>query len=139
VNRGVSTAEKKVKGRKRHIVAGITGNLLAVSVHAANIHDTKSGINPAKKAYAKYMSIQRFCGDEGYRKSFEEAALKQLGVGVDITKRIKAEFEVLPLRRGVERTFNRANRRLSKDYEIKTEHEENMFMISHFHTLLKRF
>jgi hypothetical protein len=27
----------------------------------------------------------------------------------------------------------------SKDYEIKTEHEENMFMISHFHTLLKRF
>ncbi|MDR2658807.1 MAG: transposase [Spirochaetaceae bacterium] len=90
---------KKVKGRKRHILAGITGNLLAVSVHAANIHDTKSGINPVKKAYAKYMSIQRFCGDEGYRKSFEEEALKQLGVGVDITKRIKAEFEVLPLRR----------------------------------------
>jgi putative transposase len=86
------------------------------------------------------MSIQRFCGDEGYRKSFEEEALKQLGVGVDITKRIKAEFEVLPLRRGVERTFSRANhsRRLSKDYEIKTEHAENMFMISHFHTLLKR-
>jgi putative transposase len=132
---------KKVKGRKRHIVAVITGNLLAVSVHAANIHDTKSGINPAKKAYAKYMSIQRFCGDEGYRKSFEEEALERLGVGVDITKRIKAEFEVLPLRRGVERTFSRVNhsRRLSKDYEIKTEHEEIMFMISHAHTLLKRF
>ncbi|MDR2659112.1 MAG: hypothetical protein LBC27_03885 [Spirochaetaceae bacterium] len=76
------------------------------------------------------MSIQRFCGDEGYRKSFEEGALEQLGVGVDITKRIKAEFEVLTLRRGVERAFSRANRSLSKDYEIKTEHEENMFMIS---------
>jgi hypothetical protein len=59
------------------------------------------------------MSIKRFCGDEGYRKSFEEETLEQLGVGVDITKRIKAEFEVLPLRRGVERTFSRANRRLS--------------------------
>jgi putative transposase len=53
----------------------IMGNLFAVSVHAANIHDTKSGINPAKKAYAKYMSIKRFCGDHGYRKSFEEYAL----------------------------------------------------------------
>jgi putative transposase len=43
-------------------MVNITGNLLSVSVHAANIHDTKSGINPAKKAYAKYMSIKRFSG-----------------------------------------------------------------------------
>jgi putative transposase len=118
VNRGVSTAGKKVNGRKPHIVAGITDNLLAVSVHAANIHDTKSGINPAKKTYAKYMSIQRFCGDEGYRKSFEEAVLEQLGVGVDISKRIKAEFEVLPLRLRVERTFSWANRGLSFEHRF---------------------
>ena len=32
---------KKVKGRKRHIVVDTMGNLLAISVHAANIHDTK--------------------------------------------------------------------------------------------------
>ncbi|MDR2659910.1 MAG: transposase [Spirochaetaceae bacterium] len=30
-------------------------------------------------------------------------------------------------------------RLLPKGYEIKTEREENMFMISRFHTLLKRF
>ena len=36
-------AEKKVKGRKRHIVTDTMGNLLAVKVHAANIHDTKAG------------------------------------------------------------------------------------------------
>jgi len=134
-------AGKKVKGRKRHIVVDTMGNLLAISVHAANIHDTKSGINPAKKAYEKYPTIQRFCGDDGYRKSFEEAVSEQLGLGVDISKRIKPEFEVLPLRWKVERTFSWGNhsRRLSKDYEIKTEHEENMFMISHLHTLLKRY
>ena len=40
---------KKVKGRKRHIVVDTMGNLLAITVHAANIHDTKSGINPAKE------------------------------------------------------------------------------------------
>lgn len=135
------TAEKKVKGRKRHIVVDTMGNLLAVTVHAANIHDTKSGIVPARKAYEKYPSIQKFCGDEGYRKSFEEDVLEQLGLGVDISKRIKPEFEVLPLRWKVERTFSWVNhsRRLSKDYEINTSHEENMFIISHFHTLLKRY
>lgn len=132
---------KKVKGRKRHIVVDAMGNLLSVSVHAANIHDTKSGIIPAKKAYEKYPTIKRFCGDDGYRKSFEEAVLEQLGLGVDISKRIKPEFEVLPLRWKVERTFGWANlsRRLSKDYEINTVHEENMFIISHLNTLLKRY
>ena len=75
-----STEEKKVKGRKRHIVVDIMGNLLAIVVHAANIHDTKSGINPAKKASAKYPTIVKFCGDEGYRKSFEEDVLAELGL-----------------------------------------------------------
>ena len=133
--------EKKIKGRKRHIVTDIMGNLLAITVHAANIHDTTSGINPARRAYGKYQTIQRFCGDDGYRKSFEEAVSAQLSLGVDISKRIKPEFEVLPLRWRIERTFSWANnsRRLSKDYEIKTAHEENMFMISHLHTLLRRY
>ena len=137
----VLTAGKKVKGRKRHIVTDTMGNLLAIVVHAANIHDTKSGITPATKAYAKYSTIKRFCGDDGYRKSFEEAVSKQLGLGVDISKRIKPEFVVLPLRWKIERTFSWANhsRRLSKDYEINVIHEKNMFMISHLHTLLKRY
>jgi len=134
-------AGKKVKGRKRHIVVDTMGNLLAVCVHAANIHDTKSGINPAKKAYEKYPTIKRFCGDDGYRKSFEGDVSDQLGLGVDISKRIKPDFQILPKRWLVERTFSWANhsRRLSKDYEIKTVYEENMFMISHLHTLLKRY
>ena len=58
---------KKVKGRKRHIVVDIMGNLLAIKVHAANIHDTKAGIDPASAAYTKYPTIKKFCGDAGYR------------------------------------------------------------------------
>ena len=117
------------------------GNLLAITVHAANMHDTKSGIDPARKAYQKYPTLMRFCGDDGYRKSFENAVSAELGLGVDISKRIKPEFEVLPMRWKVERTFGWTNhsRRLSKDFEIKTKHEENMFVISHLHTLLKRY
>ena len=116
------------------------GNLLAVVVHAANIHDTKSGINPAKQAYEKYPTIRKFCGDEGYRKSFVEAVKELLGLEVDISARIKPEWEVFPKRWVVERTFSWLNhsRRLSKDYEILTSSEEAMVQISHLHTLLRR-
>ena len=132
--------EKKVKGRKRHIVVDIMGNLLAVTVHAANIHDTKSGINPAKKAFIKYPSIKKFCGDEGYRKSFEEAVLAELGLGVDISEKIVPGWSIIPKRWVVERTFAWANnsRRLSKDYEITISSEEAFFTISHSRTLLRR-
>ena len=58
---------EKTKGRKRHIVVDTMGNMLAVSVHAANIHDTKAGISPAAKAFKKYPTIKKFCGDDGYR------------------------------------------------------------------------
>ena len=116
------------------------GNLLSVVVHAANIHDTKSGIHPAEKAYEKYPSIKRFCGDQGYRKSFEAAVLARLGLVVDISEKIKPTFEVIPKRWVVERTFGWLgySRRLSKDYEIRTAASENMIRISHLHTLLKR-
>ena len=133
-------AEKKVKGRKRHIVTDTMGNILAVVVHAANIHDTKSGINPAKEAHVAYPTIEKFCGAEGYRKSFVEAVLAELGLGVDISERVVPQFVVLPKRWVVERTFAWLgnSRRLSKDYEIRTASSENMVRISHIHTLLKR-
>ena len=88
--------EEKTKGRKRHIVVDTMGNLLAVVVYAANIHDTKAGIWAAKKAFETYPSIQRFCADTGYRKTFEQVVSSELGLGVDISARIKPVWEGLP-------------------------------------------
>jgi len=133
---------KKVKGRKRHIVVDIMGNVLAIVVHAANIHDTKGGYRPATMAFDKYPTIQKFCGDEGYRGFFVDYVGWDFDdVGVDISERISPVFEVLPKRWIVERTFSWVNhsRRLSKDFDISALHEENMFMISHLHSLLKRY
>ena len=117
------------------------GNLLVVRVHAANIHDTKSGIEPARKAVKKYPTIKGFCADAGYRKTFVFLVHMMLGLLVDILERINPGFEIFPKRCVAERTFAWVNnsRRLSKDYEIKMVHSENMFMISHLHTLLKRY
>ena len=50
-------------------------------------------------------------------------------------------WSVLPIRWIVEHSFawSSCSRRLSKDYEITIESAENMFMISHLVTLLRRF
>ncbi|MCH5352156.1 MAG: transposase [Acutalibacter sp.] len=116
------------------------GNLLAVVVHAANIHDTKSGSLAARDAFEKYPSIQRFCADAGYRKTFERDVPRELGVGVDISARIKPEWELLPKRWIVERSLAWLNnsRRLSKDYEISVCSAQAVCIIAAFHTLLKR-
>lgn len=117
------------------------GNLLAVGVHAASIHDTKSGIEPAKLAVEQYSAIKRFCADAGYRGTFILNVEEVLALGVDISEKIKPhELEKLPWRWVVERTFSWLNnfRRLSKDYEISLASAEAIIKIAHFHTLLKR-
>ena len=80
---------KKTKGRKRHIVVDVLGCMLSVDVHAANIHDTKSGISTAKEAYMSYKTIQKFCADAGYRGTFVSNSKEKLGLGVDISEKIK--------------------------------------------------
>ena len=117
------------------------GNLLAVVVHEANKHDTKSGDLPLDEAIGKYPSVKAASADLGYRKSFEEHCAT-VGVKVLLSQQIAPKtFVVQPKRWVVERTFAWAghSRRLSKDYEILTESEETMFKISHCHTLLRRY
>jgi len=137
----VAWTGEKTKGRKRHIVVDVMGNLLAVIVHAANVHDTISGIEPALFAFERYPSIEKFCADAGYRGTFVMDVDDILGIGVDISEKIKPhQWEKLPWRWVVERTFSWLNnsRRLSKDYEISVDSAESIIKISHAHTLLNR-
>jgi len=79
--------------------------------------------------------------DQGYRGTFKNTFEVFHNLPVDISPRIKNEFEIQPLRWIVERTFSWFNgsRRLSKDYEIKSFYQENICIISNFATLLRRF
>lgn len=116
------------------------GNLLAVKVHAANIHDTKSGIDPAAEAIANYPTILKFCADAGYTGTFVEEMNTRYGMEVDVVKRCKsAEWKILPKRWIVERTFAWINnyRRLSKDYEINISSAESMVKIASEPSYLK--
>lgn len=117
------------------------GNLLAVHVHAANIHDTKGGVFTFEKALFYSPSLIGVCADNAYRKHFKDTFETFYNIKVDISKRLDSTFKVMPKRWKVERTFSWLchSRRLSKDYEIKTIYAETMIIISHLHTLLKRF
>ena len=88
-----------------------------------------------------YPTLEKICGDGGYRGSFVYETHKYLGLRVKISKKLKAHsWQVLPKRWRIERTFAWLNhsRRLIKDYEIRTNSVESMIKISHIHILLKR-
>ena len=109
--------------------------------HAANIHEAIAGEQVFKAAYAKYPSIKGCAADVGYRKAFVNV-LKAIGIPVDIIEKIMPKiWSILSICRTAERTFSWSchSRRLSKDYKIAVESAENMFMVLHLATLLKRF
>ena len=116
-------------------------NLLAVHVHAANIHDTKGGVFTFEKALFYYPTVIGVCADNAYRKHFKNIFEEFHNLKVDISEHLTSAFQVMPERWKTERTFSWLchSRRLSKDYEIRTIYAETMVVISHLHTLLRRF
>ena len=58
-------AGKKIKGHKRHNVVDSNGFILALDIHAANIHDTIAGPNIIKKALKKYPTLETISTDAG--------------------------------------------------------------------------
>jgi transposase len=86
-----------------------------------------------------YPSIEGACADEGYRKTFENHAIR-MGLTIKISPKTKPERRVIPKRWVTERTFGRLNhsRRLSKDYEIAAYTEKNYIYLSHMTTLIHR-
>ncbi|MBQ7630144.1 MAG: transposase, partial [Selenomonadaceae bacterium] len=129
------------KGVKRQIVTDEIGCLLAVTIHKANLHDTKMGYWVTGLATFTYPTLKKICADGSYRGSFVFEAYKYFGLRVEISKKLKPHsWQVLPKSWRVERTFAWLNnlRRLSKDYELTAASAETLIKISHIHTLLKR-
>ena len=99
------------------------GCLLGVVVHRANLVDTTMGIWSAMVASCAYPTIKGYCADKGYRGTFIYDAYALLHCHVDISDNIKSGKRWV-----AERTFAWLNnsRRLSKDYEIRTNSAEAM-------------
>ena len=123
---------KKTKGRKRHIVVDIMGNLLHVQVHAANVHDTKGAPSLLARTVEKWPTLQAFSADAGYRGTTLKCVQEVLKRQCHISTKIKDGFAVLPKRWVVERTFAWLGnfRRLAKDVEVLTATAENFVRVA---------
>ena len=135
---------KKIKGRKRHILVDTLGNLLEVVISTANLHDTKGAqllLNKVEKMTA--LRLLKIWADQGYQGDLVDTVQQDWEIVLEIVKREEGQvgFAVLPRRWVVERTFAWFGkyRRLSKDYERSTTSSEGMIYIASAHTMLKRF
>jgi transposase len=100
------------------------------------------GVFTFEKALFRYPSIVGvLCDDSAYKKHFKNIFEEFHNLKVDISERLDSTFKVMPKRWRVESTFAWLcnSRRLSKDYEIRFIYSETMVIISHLHTILRRF
>ena len=118
------------------------GLLLAVIVHAANIQD-RDGARYLLTYIADWLPrLDRVVADGGYRGKLVGWVQVTFGWTLAVVLRTAdmVGFEVLPTRWVVERTFAwlGRDRRLSKDYEGRTDVSEAFIYVSMIHLMLRR-
>jgi putative transposase len=133
---------KKIKGRKRHIIVDTMGLLLAVVVHAANEHDSKSAFDVIALLKYRFNRLVKIVADGGYRGELIEKTKNAFGWILEIVLRKDdtPKFAVIPKRWVVERTFAwfESYRRLSKDFEFNTKTSEAMIHLAMIKLMLNR-
>jgi putative transposase len=138
-------AGKKVSGRKRHLLVDTLGLLIAVVVHPANVQDRDGARKLLGILASAWKSVRLIWADGAYAGTLLDwvRSLRQRNrVELEIVKRsddVKG-FKVLPRRWVVERTFGwlGRQRRLSKDYEYRTDTSEAMIHVAMIGLMLRR-
>ena len=142
-DRGID-GNKKIKGRKEHIVVDTLGLPMAIKVHEANIHDSKGAMPTIENLEYKFPRLGRILADGGYQGDLSAWVKKKFGWELEVVLRPKEsskKFNVIPKRWIVERTFSWLEnyRRLTIDYEFLTETAETMVNIAFIQIMLNRF
>jgi len=134
---------KKVNGRKRHIVVDTLGLLLCVIVTPANVHDSVAAEWVLLKMEGKFPRLAKILADGGYKGErliyLARSCLKS--VFEIVTRKDEGEFRVIPKRWIVERSIAWFNwhRRLSKDYEANVESSEAWVQIASIAMMIRKF
>lgn len=135
---------KLIHGRKRHILVDSMGLLLAVVVTAGNVDDGVAAPDVFAQAESEaFPRLEKVYADNKYHNHALYRWLQgNVNYVLEIVSRPKHQegFKVLPQRWVVERTFAWLGRcrRLSKEYERRTDTSETMIKISMIHLMLKR-
>jgi putative transposase len=137
---------KKITGRKRHVVVDTLGLLLAVVVTSAAVDDAAAAPQALGQLTRREFPRLKVVWADG---KYHNYALydwkdhqRRLPWQLQIVSRPREArgFILLPKRWVVERTFAwlGRSRRLSKDYERRTDSSESMVRLSAIHLLVKR-
>ena len=132
---------KKVKGRKHHIVTDTTGCVLAVAVHAANVHDSQGAYPLLKKTFETVPTLRRIWADQAYQgEELANWVKATFSCELEIVQRTTKAFKVLPRRWVVERTLAWLSRyrRLVRVYEKRVVSSVAMIWVSSIRILLKK-
>lgn len=134
---------KKVSGRKRHIMTDTIGLLMGVVVHAANIGEREGAKLLLDKVKGKHPRLTKVLVDQGYTGvDFGQWVESNFGWIIEVVAKVLGltGFNVLPKRWIVERTFGWFNfqRRLAKDYEFLPTCSEAMIRLSMIRIMLNK-
>ena len=129
-----------MKGRKHHLIVDTIGCVLAVGVHAANIHDSQGAYPLLKRLFETLPTVRRIWADQAYQGDLVSWVQETFSCELAIVKKTTKAFEVLPRRWVVERTLAWLSRyrRLVRVYEKRVASSVAMIWVSSIHILLKK-
>jgi putative transposase len=152
--------EKKIKGRKRHILVDTMGLIHCLKVHEANIQDRDGALLLLQdKSIFEFPRLKKLWLDSGYAGRCKKWLEERFSWDAEIVRRpgeghsawvwcpkdedppmMPRGFQVVKRRWVVERTFGWLGRwrRLSKDFEKKIKTSETMIYIAMTGLMLRR-
>lgn len=142
-SRGID-GNKKIKGRKEHIVVDTLGLPMSIQIQAANVHDSKGAADVIDGLKWRFPRLRKILADGGYRGTLADWVQDKFGWVLEVVLRPDerpSKFKVIPKHWIVERTFSWLEnyRRLALDYEYSPESADAMVQTSFIQIMLKRF
>ena len=132
---------KKVNGRKRHILVDVLGRVYDCHVHAANLHDSPQGEYLLKNSAEFGSRLEKIMADKSYRETFAEA-VSLAGLIFEVPPRDDNQkgFVIEAKRWVEERTFAWMNffRRIVIDYEHTPQSARSFVLMANISMCLWR-
>jgi len=141
-NKGID-GNKRINGRKRHIVTDTLGLVWGVVVHAANLPDGSTAHRVIAPLTGYLSRLEKILADAAYKIAFKDWVSEQLlGVELEISSKPPTAKGFVPVkwRWVTEQTFGRFNffRRLDKDHEKTVESSEAWVIWHNCQTIIAR-
>lgn len=137
-----STLEKKVNGRKRHLLVDVLGLLLVAAVTPASVQDRDGAVPVLMQAARAFPTLEHVWVDGAYQGAVIDQVRTKTGLRIDVVKRSdqRKGFYVLPRRWVVERTNGWMGkfRILSKEYERTLESSRADILFAMTKLMLRR-